>query len=109
MCEEEAPTKVFYQSNITRYGDYSADQLVGYIEEWVQQGALLIDGVVVVTLDSNCAVRISGIDEPVCDPVTSSQSSDAVVATTLVLSTIATLMIVTIVLLNFCTKQRKKR
>ena len=110
-CEEEAPTQVVYRSNITRYGDYSANMLVGYIEEWVQQGGLLISGVTMVTFDSNCTVIISGIDEPVCEPSSStiSQTNVAVViGTELVLFIVAILMIALIVWHIFCTTDGKK-
>ena len=110
LCEEETPTQVVYRSNITRYGDYSADQLVGYIEEWVQQEALLISGITVVTFDSNCTVRISGIDEPVCGPSSSTNSKTNVavlISTALVLLIIASLMIALIIWHIFCTTDGK--
>ena len=67
LCDKEEPTQVVYRASIFRYGSYPANQLVGYIEEWVKQGAsVTIAGLVQVTFDSDCPVRIFDMDEPIC-------------------------------------------
>ena len=69
LCQKEDPTQVVYRARITRYGTISATKLVGFIEEWVKQGASITTGILVVTFDSNCLIRISDIDEPICDQI----------------------------------------
>ena len=66
LCDHQQPTQIVYRANITSYRNYSADQLVGYIEEWVEQGATISTGVFIVTFDSACPVRINDIRDPVC-------------------------------------------
>ena len=110
LCQREEPSQVVYRSIIIRYGTFSANQLVGYIEEWVTQGAAVINGVPMATFDPNCTVRISDINEPVCESSdsTDSRTHTAVVASTTVLCIITTLMIAAMIWLGFCTKEGKK-
>ena len=78
LCDQQQPAQIVYRANITSYGNYSTDQLVSYIEDWVRQGDTITSGVVVVTLDPDCPVRINDISDPVCArPSTSSTSSVA--------------------------------
>ena len=84
FCDEQEPTQIVYRANITSYGDYSADQLLDFIEEWVNQGATITSGVAIVTFDSDCPVRINDISDPVC-----AQTSTSVVTPTLTPSTLA--------------------
>ena len=67
LGEKEQPDEVVYRARIFRYANYSASHLVGFIEEWVEQGASISNGIFLqVTFDSDCPVRISNIDEPIC-------------------------------------------
>ena len=71
LCDQQQPTVIVYRANITSYGNYSSNQLVGYIEDWVKQRATFTTGFSVVTFDPNCPVRINDISDPVCtQPVT---------------------------------------
>ena len=72
LCDQQQPTQIVYRANITSYRNYSADQLVSYIEDWVKQGATVTTGFSVVTFDPNCPVKINDIGDPVCtQPLTS--------------------------------------
>ena len=66
LCDHQQPTQIVYRANITSYENYSADQLVSFIEDWVKQGATIPYGVVVVKFDPDCPVRINDISDPVC-------------------------------------------
>ena len=67
LCQEAEPTKAVYRASIFEYGNYSASQMVGYIEEWVRSGGTILRGVFLpVTFDPTCPVRISDFDEPIC-------------------------------------------
>ena len=81
LCDQQQPNQFVYRANITSYGDYSANQLVGYIEDWVKQGAT-IASVVTVTFDPNCPVRISDISDPVCNRTSSSAISPSSISST---------------------------
>ena len=66
LCDQQQPNQIVYRASITSYENYSADQLVGYIEDWVKQGATITIGVVIVTFDPDCPVTINDISDPVC-------------------------------------------
>ena len=75
FCDQQEPTQIVYRAIIASYGNYSADQLVGYIEDWVIQGAIITSGLVVAKFDPDCPVRIN-ISDPVCGhPSTSAVTS----------------------------------
>ena len=75
FCDEQEPTQIVYRANITSYESYSANQLVGYIEDWVIQGATITTGVFVVVFDPDCPVRISDVNDPsVCAQTSTSAS-----------------------------------
>ena len=98
VCDQQEPTQIVYRANITSYGSYSADQLVGYIEDWVKQGAIITTGVVIVSFDPDCPVRINNINDPVCaQPSTSAiiMPSTSAVSPSSTLSAPNTLVIIT--------------
>ena len=74
LCDQQQPTQVLYRANITSYGSYSANQLVGYIEDWVKQGATFTTGVFIVTFDPDCPVRINDLSDPICATIPTSAS-----------------------------------
>ena len=77
LCDQQQPTQIVYRANIACYGSYSADQLVGYIEDWVNEGATLATEDFVVTFDSDCPVLIGSVDDPVCSLPSSGSSAPA--------------------------------
>ena len=66
LCDQQQPTITVYRANITSYGNYSSDQLLVYIEDWVKQGAIFTTEFFVVTFDPNCPVRINDLNDPIC-------------------------------------------
>ena len=66
LCDQQQPTQTVYRASITSYGNYSANHLLDYIEVWVKQGATITSGVVIVTFDPDCPVKINDVSDPVC-------------------------------------------
>ena len=66
LCDQQQPTQIVYRAKITSYGSYSSNQLLGYIEDWVKQGATFNTVSFVVIFDPKCPVRINDISDPVC-------------------------------------------
>ena len=99
LCLKEEPKQVVYRASITRYETHSATQLVGYVEEWVKQGASVTSGALVTTFDLNCPVRISDIDEPVCHSTSTTypNSSNNLL---IILAVIAVLFVTTTLLMG---------
>ena len=99
-----------YRSSITRYGPYSANQLVRYIEEWLKQGALLTSGIFVVKFDPTCAVSIFDVNEPVCGSefLRSFDAVTLIFDASLTASFVATTMIIAIsIVVIYCIRKRK--
>ena len=110
LCQEEEPSRVVYRSNITRYGLYSANQLVQYIEEWVKQGALISSGVFVVKFDPKCSVRVFDANEPVCGSefLLSFDAVTLFLDASLTASFVITTMIIAISIVVVCCIMKKK-
>lgn len=49
VCDEQQPAEIEFRAKISSYGSNSVDQIVGYIEDWVTQGANATTGNVVLT------------------------------------------------------------
>ena len=117
LCDQQQPTQIVYRANVISYKSYSADQLVGYIEEWVKQGATITSGVVIVTFDPDCPVRINDISDPACDqpstsatPTPSAPNTLAVVAASVSVAVIVVAVtIIFIIILVICLLNRKKK
>ena len=124
LCDQQQPTQIVYRANITSYGNYSADQLVGYIEDWVKQGATFTTGVLVVMFDPDCPVRINDISDPVCATIPTSTSVYVVTPTptqstpdilvviaasaSVVVLIVAAAIIVIVILIFYLLKRKKK-
>lgn len=65
-CDCQSATQVVYRANISSYGRYSSDDLVGLIENWVRGGPSVPSGIHQVVFDSTFPVRIASDDDPVC-------------------------------------------
>ena len=89
LCDQQQPTQIVYRASITSYRSYCSDQLVGYVEDWVKQGATFTSGGLTVTFDPNCPVRIDDISDPVCTGAAIPTSTSVVTPT----STLSTLNI----------------
>ena len=119
LCDLLEPTQIVYRASITRYANYSADQLVGYIEDWVRTGPSVSIGLTVVEFDSNCPVRISSLSDPICElPSTSpeptllppqSDTPAAITAgVTVAVITMATITAIGVIVLVCFLKKKKK-
>ena len=117
LCDQQQPTQIVYRANITSYKNYSADQLVGYIEDWAKQGATIFTGLAVVTFDPNCPVRINDISDPVCaqlstsaTPTPSAPNTLAVIAASVsAVVIVAAITIAVVIILIICLLKRKKK
>ena len=114
LCEQQEPTSFVYRASIKRYEILSPDQLINYIENWVEQGASVSINDVVVIFSSDCPVRISDIGDPVCSttvtPTSSSMGTvDLIVQILSGIVTMAALIAVTILIAVCIHKRRRKR
>ena len=120
LCDQQEPTQIVYRANITSYGSYSANQLVGYIEDWVKQGATVTSGVAIVTFDPDCPVRINDISDPVCAQTLTSTASPtptpcasntlaAIAASVSVVVIIVAVTTVVIIILIICLLNQRKK
>ena len=123
LCEEELPTIIVYRARIFRYHTYSASQLVGYVDEWVKQGAsVTIGGLAQVTFDQDCPVRVNNVDEPICVQVAlisttspslvtaaADQSLVITIVVVSVLSAVIFTVLITIIIVLLVHLQRQKK
>ena len=59
LCDEQEPNWVLLAADIIEYGEHSTQELVGYIQDWVTQGATSESGgLAVITFDKNCPVGV---------------------------------------------------
>ncbi|CAI8047838.1 hypothetical protein GBAR_LOCUS26463, partial [Geodia barretti] len=82
VCYPESPSFLTYRARLEGTSERDSSSLVSLIEAWVRGGGanLILTGVL-MTVDSNCAVAISSLNEPECSPshtptATSSPSTD---------------------------------
>ena len=73
LCDEQEPNWVLLAADIVAYGEHSSLELVGYIQDWVTQGATSSSGgLAVIMFDRSCP---AGIDPgaaascPVSSPI----------------------------------------
>ena len=55
-CDFTKPTYPTYQAFVNANSQYSVEDIVGYVEEWVASEPTINVGLVVVSLDSSCPV-----------------------------------------------------
>lgn len=70
VCDEQELTQIVYRANISSFGTYSTDQLVGYIEDWVTQGATLESNGNLVVLNCTCPIPVNSTTDLTCPQVT---------------------------------------
>ena len=100
-CYPESPTYVTYRARLEGTSESDSGSLISLIEDWVRGGASIIVNGVLMTVDSECSVAISSLNEGECDTTssTSSQSSSDNVA--IIGGTVAAVVIVLIVAIAF--------
>lgn len=67
LCDEQNPNQAVYRARITSYGDYTAEQLVHIIEDWITQGPMTTSDGNTIVFDPNCPIRISTNSDPICE------------------------------------------
>ena len=84
-CYPESPTYVTYRARLEGTSETDSGSLISLIEDWVRGGASIIVTGVLMTVDSECSVAISSLNEgecleipPITDPTaTTATSSNA--------------------------------
>ena len=76
-CYPESPTYVTYRARLEGTSETDSGSLISLIEDWVRDGATVIVTGVLMTLDSDCSVAISSLNEGECDTTTASTSSQS--------------------------------
>ena len=69
---------VTYRARLKGTSEISSTTLVSVIEDWVSGGSSVVVTGVQMTLDSECTVAISSLDEKECQSAVSTSSSDNV-------------------------------
>ena len=76
-CNPESPTYVTYRARLEGTSETDSGSLISLIEDWVRGGASIIVKGVRMTVDSECSVAISSLNEGECDTTTSTSSSSS--------------------------------
>ena len=79
-CYPESPTYVTYRARLEGTSETDSGSLISLIQDWVSGGTSIIVTGVLMTVDSECSVAISSLNEgecsptqpPTTDPITSS-------------------------------------
>lgn len=100
-CDMLSPTQAIYRAEITRFKTFSPNQLVSIIEQWVQSKPSLRSGSAIVTFNTtNCPVRVTSMNEPICGSfLQSSRQSPLVTITFSTLNDVAILTPLTYILI----------
>ena len=70
VCYPESPSHVTYRARLEGTSDRESGSLISLIEEWVRGGASVIVTGVLMTVDPDCSVAISSLNEGECSPTT---------------------------------------
>ena len=93
-CSPESLMHVTYRARLKGTSVISSTALVSVIEDWVSGGSSVIVTGVRMTLDSECPVAISSLDEPECQsPANESSSNNVAIIGGIVAAVIAVLII----------------
>ena len=65
-CNPESPTYVIYRARLEGTSETDSGSLISLIEDWVRGGASIIVTGVRMTVDSECSVAISSLNEGEC-------------------------------------------
>ena len=75
-CFPESPTYVTYRARLEGTSETDSGSLISLIEEWVSGGASIIVTGVLMTVDAECSVAISSLNEGECSlPITNSTTT----------------------------------
>ena len=99
-CYPESPTYVTYRARLEGTSEIDSGSLLSLIEDWVEYGASVIVGKVLMTVDKKCPVAISSLGERECllpteTPTTTADNAAIIVGTVAVVI----VLIVTIALI----------
>ena len=65
-CDPDSTTTVIYLARLSGTSERDSDYLITVIQDWVNDGASIRVAGIRMTLDTNCAVSISSLDELEC-------------------------------------------
>ena len=68
VCYPESPSHVTYRARLEGTSERGSDSLISLIEDWVRGGPGVIVTGVLMTVDSNCSIAISSLNERECLP-----------------------------------------
>ena len=81
-CYPESPTYVTYRARLEGTSETDSGSLISLIEDWVRGGVSIIVTGVLMTVDSDCSVAISSLNEgecfevlPITDPTANSTTA----------------------------------
>lgn len=66
-CFAQSEEAVTYRAKVSGTATSSADEIVGYIRQWLAEGALIAFELISIPIDSSCQVAISSILDPECN------------------------------------------
>ena len=76
-CYPESPTYVTYRARLEGTSETDSGSLISLIEDWVSGGTSIIVTGVLMTVDSECSVAISSLNEGECSSSTTTFSSQS--------------------------------
>ena len=76
-CYPESPTYVTYRARLEGTSETDSGSLISLIEDWVSGGTSIIVTGVLMTVDSECSVALSSLNEGECSSSTTTSSSQS--------------------------------
>ena len=112
-CNPESPTYVTYHARLEGTSETDSGTLISLIEDWVRGGASIVVNGVRLTVDSDCSVAISSLNEGECDTTTSSTSSqrssdNAIIGGTVAVVIVLILAIAFVIIVALVLKNHRK-
>ena len=98
-CYPESPTYVTYRARLEGTSETDSGSLISLIEDWVRGGPSIVVTGVLMTVDSECSVAISSLNEGECDMKTASTSSSSSSDNAAIIGGIVAVVIVLIVVI----------
>lgn len=96
LCDLSNPTSAIYRAKISSTNTILADDVVAIIEQWITGGATVTEGLVIVTFDSTCPVRIGSNSDPICEREMDTMSLSS--TTTVIGASVAVVIVLIVVL-----------
>ena len=108
-CYPESPTYVTYRARLEGTSETDSGSLISLIEDWVSGGTSIIVTGVLMTVDSECSVAISSLNEGECSSTTTSSSQSPSDTAAIIGGVVAVILIIAITVIAIVALAMKNR